>query len=101
MGVPIAKKRCPGRKVGVNDSACLLVAIIMKPLPVIVTAAPNKKRGERLIVLHTGLSQSPKTICARPGPARHISSLDSPRQTAFVGWITFPFWESENPICET
>ncbi|HUT12814.1 MAG TPA: AMP-binding protein [Thermoguttaceae bacterium] len=30
---------------------------------VVVTAVPDPKKGERLIVLHTGLSQSPEEIC--------------------------------------
>ncbi len=30
---------------------------------VVVTAVPHAKKGERLIVLHTGLSQTPEAIC--------------------------------------
>ncbi len=34
-------------------------------LALAVTAVPHPKKGERLIVLHTGLSQSPKEICRK------------------------------------
>lgn len=33
----------------------------------VVTAVPHAKKGERLVVLHTGLSQSPDEICRRLG----------------------------------
>jgi len=33
------------------------------PAGVVVTALPDAKKGERLIVLHTGLSQTPEEIC--------------------------------------
>ena len=45
----------------------------------IVTAVPDEKKGERLIVLHTGLSQSPETI------ARHLGQQGIPAL-----WIPLP-----------
>jgi acyl-[acyl-carrier-protein]-phospholipid O-acyltransferase / long-chain-fatty-acid--[acyl-carrier-protein] ligase len=47
----------------------------------IVTAVPDEKKGERLIVLHTGLSQCPETISRQLGqqgiPALRIPSPES------------------------
>jgi acyl-[acyl-carrier-protein]-phospholipid O-acyltransferase/long-chain-fatty-acid--[acyl-carrier-protein] ligase len=37
-----------------------------------VTAVPDARRGERLIVLHTGLPQPPEAIC------RHLASVGLP-----------------------
>ena len=34
-------------------------------LKAVVTAVPDRKKGERLVVLHTGLSRPPEEICRR------------------------------------
>ena len=36
-----------------------------EPVELVVSAVPHPKKGERLVVLYTGLSQEPKEICRR------------------------------------
>jgi acyl-[acyl-carrier-protein]-phospholipid O-acyltransferase/long-chain-fatty-acid--[acyl-carrier-protein] ligase len=55
---------------------------------VVVTAVPHEKKGERLIVLHTGLSLPPDEICRKLGeaglPPIWIPSPDSFRQVGEI-----------------
>ena len=46
-----------------------ILALGDEELKLVATAVPDKRKGERLIILHTGLGQPPEEICRKMGEA--------------------------------
>jgi len=49
--------------IGIEETLGRVLALGEEELGIVVTAVPHPKKGERLIILHTGLSKDPKEIC--------------------------------------
>ena len=52
-------------------------------LSVVVTAVPDERKGERLVVVHTPLAMTPQEICERAGQDRPAEPVD-PRRDSFL-----------------
>ena len=72
----------------IEEAITQLLQLPEDEVRVVVTAVPDEKKGERLVVLHTGLSQSPEEICKalqRSGlPALWVPSPDSFRRVETI-----------------
>ncbi|MBN1911123.1 MAG: MFS transporter, partial [Pirellulales bacterium] len=68
----------------IEETICDALKLDQEQIQVVVTSVPDVKKGERLIVLHTGLNQPPEVVCralANAGlPPLWIPSPDSFRQ---------------------
>jgi acyl-[acyl-carrier-protein]-phospholipid O-acyltransferase/long-chain-fatty-acid--[acyl-carrier-protein] ligase len=58
-------------------------------LSVVVTSAPDEQKGERLVVVHTPLSMSPREICERLGKIG-VPNLWIPSPDSFVEVESIP-----------
>jgi acyl-[acyl-carrier-protein]-phospholipid O-acyltransferase/long-chain-fatty-acid--[acyl-carrier-protein] ligase len=69
---------------GVEEAILRVLGLDEEEVRVVVTSVPDERKGERLVVLHTGLSKTPDEICrALSGaglPPLWIPSPDSFRQ---------------------
>lgn len=72
----------------VEDAIGQVLQLDEDDLKIVVTSAPDPKKGERLVVLYTELSQSPEQICqalrAAGLPSLWIPSPESFRQIAVI-----------------
>ena len=56
----------------IEEALTRMLSVNEDRIKLVVTAVPDARRGERLIVLHTGLGQPPEAIC------RHLASVGLP-----------------------
>jgi acyl-[acyl-carrier-protein]-phospholipid O-acyltransferase/long-chain-fatty-acid--[acyl-carrier-protein] ligase len=49
--------------IGIEETLERVLELGEEELGIVVTAVPHPKKGERLIILHTGLDKDPKEIC--------------------------------------
>jgi acyl-[acyl-carrier-protein]-phospholipid O-acyltransferase/long-chain-fatty-acid--[acyl-carrier-protein] ligase len=66
----------------VEDEIVKVLNLDEENVPVVVTSVPDAKKGERLVVLHTGLADEPEEIC-RKLAAAGISPICIPSPDSF------------------
>ena len=81
----------------IEEAIQKILGVDESQLSVVVTSVPDERKGERIVVVHTPLTMSPKEICERLGKIG-VPNLWIP--TPIVSWRSkrFPCWAAARPI---